>query len=90
MVLLKFLGLLDIVSALVILILKFGFFVDLGLLLAIFLAIKSIIFIKDVASVIDLITAVFFFSAALGYYFSFTWIFAIWLLQKGLFSLIYY
>lgn len=90
MVLLKFLGLLDILSAVVILILKFGFFVDFGLLLAIFLALKSIIFIKDVASIIDLITAVFFFLAAIGYYFSFTWIFAVWLLQKGLFSLIYY
>ncbi|MBS3171071.1 hypothetical protein J4449_00500 [Candidatus Woesearchaeota archaeon] len=89
MILFKFLGFLDIVSALVILVLKFGFFVDLGILLSIYLAIKSIIFIKDAASIIDLVTAVFFFLAAFGYYFSFTWIFAIWLLQKGLFTLIY-
>ena len=90
MLLFKFLGALDILSGIVILLLKFGFLVDLSVLLAIFLAIKSIIFIKDAASVIDLATAGFFLLAAFGFYFSFTWIFSIWLLQKGLFTLIYH
>ena len=88
MVLMQLLGLLDILSGLIIIILKFGVFPELGLFLSIFLGIKSLIFIKDIASVLDLITAVFLCLAALGFYFSFTWIFSIWLLQKGLITLI--
>ena len=88
MVLIKFLGLLDILSGLIIIILKFNVFSEIGLFLSIFLGLKSIIFIKDVASVIDLVTAGFLFLASIGFYFSFTWIFSIWLLQKGLFTLI--
>jgi hypothetical protein len=64
MILFKFLGTLDILSGIVILLLKFGFLIDLSILLAIFLAIKSIIFIKDIASIIDLVTAGFFLLAA--------------------------
>ncbi len=90
MVLMKILGLVDLVSGVIILVLKFGFFQEIGLLLSIILGIKSIIFIKDIASIIDLITAVFFCLASLGFYFSFTWMFSIWLLQKGFFSLISY
>ncbi len=88
MVLIQLLGLLDILSGLVIIILRFGTFTEIGLFLSIFLGIKSLIFIKDIASILDLVTAIFLGLAALGFYFSFTWIFSIWLLQKGLFSLI--
>ena len=88
MVLFKILGMMDIFSGLLILILKFGFFQDIGLIFALYLAVKSMIFIKDFASVIDLVTALFFFLAAVGFYFSFTWIFSIWLLQKGIFTFI--
>ena len=89
MILIRILGLLDMICGIVILILKFGYFQNLGIILSFFLALKSIIFIKDIASVIDLISAVFFFLAANGYYFNFTWIFALWLIQKGLFSIVY-
>ena len=88
MVLIQILGILDIISGLVIILMKFGLFKEVGLILSILLAIKAIIFIKDISSVLDLITAVFFFLAAIGIYFSFSWVFAIWLFQKGFFSLI--
>jgi len=88
--LVKFLGLLDIIAGFIILILKFGFFQEVGLIFALYLALKGLIFIKDISSVIDIITAVFLFLAAINFYFSFTWIFSIWLFQKGIFSLISY
>lgn len=88
MILFKLLGIFDIISGLLILVLKFGFFQDISLIFALYLAIKAIIFIRDFASVIDLVTALFFFLAAFGFYFSFTWIFSIWLFQKGLFTFI--
>ena len=69
--LIHILGLLDIISGFVIIIIKFGLLEPFGLFLSILLTIKSLVFIKNVSSVIDLITAVFFFLASIGFYFSF-------------------
>jgi len=88
MVIMKFFGILDILAGIVIILLKFGFMENIGILLALYLGLKGIFFINNLASIIDLITAVFLLMAALDIYFSFTWIFSLWLFQKGFFSLI--
>lgn len=83
----KFFGILDILAGIIIILLKFGFMENIGILLAVYLGLKGFFFINNLASIIDLITAVFLLLAALNIYFSFTWIFSLWLFQKGIFSL---
>ena len=88
MVLIHILGLLDIAAGFVIILLKFGLFKQLGIIFSIIIAVKAVLFINDISSILDLISAVFLFLAAIDIYFSFTWVFSIWLLQKGFFSLL--
>jgi hypothetical protein len=83
----KFFGILDILAGLVIILLKFGFLQNVGLLLAVYLGMKGLFFINNLASIVDFVTAVFLLLAAVDIYFSFTWLFSLWLFQKGIFSL---
>jgi hypothetical protein len=78
---------LDILAGLVIILLKFGFLQNVGLLLAVYLGMKGLFFINNLASIVDFVTAVFLLLAAVDIYFSFTWLFSLWLFQKGIFSL---
>jgi len=85
--LLKIFGLMDLCAAVVLILVKWGIGISFGWIFAIYLLIKSLVFLYDFASVIDLLTAGVFLLAVSGHYFSFTWIFSLWLLQKALFSL---
>ena len=85
---LKLLGLLDLIIGLHLILLKWDFFPSLGIVFAVYLFIKSIAFFHDVASIVDLLTAVIYTLAVYDIYFSFTWIFSLWLLQKSFFSLV--
>ena len=84
----KILGILDLVMGLHLFLLKWELFSFLGFVLGIYLLLKSVIFISDVSSVVDLVTAVIYLLAVFGIYFFFSWIFALWLIQKGIFSLL--
>lgn len=84
----KILGIFDILAAVSLFLLKWGLFVKFGWIILIILVLKSLPFIPDIASIVDLITAVFFVLAIYGYFFSFTFLFSVWLLQKGAFSVL--
>jgi len=57
------------------------------ILFAVYLAIKGIVFLVDFASIIDILTAVLFFLNALGWGFFLDWVVVLWLVQKGIYSL---
>ena len=81
-------GLLDIIAALSVVLLKFDIFIWLSLVLGIYLIIKSLIFIKSLASWIDLICGIGMIISFIGFFSGFSWLVLIWLIQKGIFSLI--
>ena len=81
------LGLLDIIAGLALLSLSFtDFFASLALVLAIYLLIKSLVFLKTFASIVDIIVVIFFFLAFADIYNIMTYLSVIWLLQKGILS----
>ncbi len=84
----KILGLLDIISSVFLGLSYFGYFKEVALIFAFYLLIKSIIFIKGFASIVDLITAIVFFLVISGVSGAWVWIFVLWLLQKGVISLL--
>lgn len=84
---LKILGVLDLLSGIVLIVLRFAPLKVIPGLLAVYLIVKSIIFLKNISSVIDLIAAIHIIFAMFGNYYSLTWLFVLWLLQKGVFSL---
>lgn len=84
----RILGLIDLLTALSVVLLRFGIAKTMALALAIYLIIKGIIFIKNITSMIDIAAGVVVLIAALGYFTPIiTWIAAIWIAQKGVISL---
>jgi hypothetical protein len=80
------LGLLDIIAGITLMFLLYGIGASIGLTLGILITIKGVIFFHSVVSIIDVLAGLFLIIAALGYVVPFTWVFALWLLQKGFFS----
>lgn len=84
------LGLLDILVGFIFIFLRVGLGVQhFAMILAVYAVIKALIFIKSFSSVVDLVGGiVLFIFAAFGFTHFIAWIFAIWFLQKGFFSLV--
>ena len=82
----QFLGLLDLFAGFWLLLLTFDIGMSLGLVLGFYLLIKGIVFASDIVSFMDILAGLSILLAAYGYTFPFTWIFVLWLLQKGFFS----
>ncbi len=82
----KLFGLLDFLGGIFLILLNWNIGNNIGLILGVLLGIKGLIFFYNWASVVDLISVLFLVLACFGYYFSFSWIFAFWLLQKAFFS----
>ena len=80
-------GLLDIIAALSVVLLKLGIFIWISLVLGIYLIIKGLIFIKSVVSWIDLICGFVLIISFFGFFSVLSWVVALWLAQKGFFSL---
>jgi hypothetical protein len=84
---LMLLGLLDLLTAVFFILIQW----DIGLGIASFLAgyviVKSIIFLGDWTSWIDLLSGVYMFLVIYDVHSAFTLIFVVWLLQKSFFSL---
>jgi len=78
-------GLLDILSAIVLVVLYYKVF-GFAVIFAIYLMVKMFIFF-DLVSFIDFLAGVSIILAIFGFQTIALWIFAIWLLQKGAFSL---
>ena len=83
--LIKLFGLLDILAALTLFLMRFGTFESLGIILGLYLIIKGLIFFSFV-SLIDIIAGIFLMLGGLGNYIGFSWIFILWLIQKGFIS----
>jgi len=84
-------GLLDIVSALVLVLLKFGLLNKLGFIVGGYLVIKGLFFLvmKDWLSILDVLSGLFiFYVFVFGSFPLIGWVFFIWLLQKGVISLV--
>jgi len=87
-------GLLDILTGMALLGLYFDFF-NIAFLKVIFIFVfvlfllKSLFFLPNIASFVDLICVAFFILGLFGLFSPFfTWVAVFWLLQKGIFSLI--
>ena len=79
------LGILDLISGIILLVLNFKILVF-AWVLAIYLIAKFLIFMNFV-SFIDLVSGLLMIAAIYGFYPVITWLAVIWLLQKGLFSM---
>lgn len=87
--LITLLGLLDVSAGIVLLLLRFGYGEIIGAALAVCLLCKSVYFMSDIASIVDIAAAIFLGLAALGFYHAIAYIFVLWLLQKGISSLLH-
>ena len=88
---LRLLGLIDLSGALLHYLVRFDMFREISLIIGIIIAAKAIVFLKDWASILDMITALILVIGSFGYYSNILAVLgALWLLQKAFFSLIYY
>jgi len=82
----KLFGLLDILSAVFLFLMKFGTGEVIGMMLGIYLILKGLIFFSFVG-VVDVFTGILMVIAGTGNYIVFSWIMIFWLVQKGFVSL---
>lgn len=85
--LVKVFGMIDLIAGLIIVASWFNFSPMIGWYIALFLFIKSIIYLKEVISIMDLLAVLFLILALMNINTMFSWIFALWLIQKGFFSI---
>lgn len=88
LMIIQLLGLLDVFAGLWLGLLTLGVGSTVGFVLGVYVLVKGVIFISDVVSFMDILAGITLLLAASGHTFSFTWIFVVWLLQKGFFSFI--
>ena len=83
----QILGLLDLTASVLHILLRWNIGVKLALIAGTLLLLKSLIFMKNIASFIDLLSAVFLLLPIFGVSYSYVNIFfSLWLLQKAMFS----
>ena len=83
----KILGIMDVIIAVTFILAQWSFGYKIGLILAIYVIIKSLFFMPNFASAIDLVGGVYLLLIVFGFHQVFAVIFVIWFLQKGFFSL---
>ena len=83
----KLFGLMDLVAAVLFLLLQWGIGGKVAIFFAIYLVVKSLIFIGDFTSWIDLIAGVYLFLVIFDVHSFFSFLFILWLGQKAFFSL---
>ena len=71
----KLFGLIDLFAALIFILVQWDIGIRWGVIMAIFLIVKSIIFIADIASIIDLIAGIYLVIVLLGWHSAFSVIF---------------
>lgn len=84
---LKFFGLMDLIAAGIFLLAQWGFGINIALFVAIYLILKSLLFIPDFASIVDMIGGAYLLLVVFNIHSIFSAIFVLWFLQKGIFSL---
>lgn len=85
---LKFLGLMDLLSITSLLLFKYGVIPQIFLIIAvIYLMAKGVLFFRNIASLLDFGVAIIFILALFQIYNVLTWVAIIWVLQKAILSL---
>ncbi len=82
---LALLGFLDLLSAIVIVLLRFFNVCLLGWIVVVYLIIKAIVFFSPI-SLLDLVSAIIIIFAIYGSFSFITWLAFVWLIQKAFFS----
>lgn len=85
----KLLGIFDLIAAIIFLLAQWDILTKLGIVVAIYLIIKSLIFIKDFTSWIDLAAGIYLLLVVFNIHSAFSVIFIFWLGQKAFFSLFF-
>lgn len=84
----KFMGLMDILSVIILFLFKYGIVSRTFVIIAaIYLFAKGVFFFRNIVSLIDFGVAIVFILALFGIYNVLTWIAMIWILQKAILSL---
>ena len=86
--LVKSFGLLDLAAGIILLLLKWNIGKIAAFILAAYLLVKALFYIKNIASIADIISAVAMVLAALGFYHVVFYVLVLWLVQKGFTSLL--
>jgi hypothetical protein len=84
----KLLGLVDLLAAVGILLLNLNMFKTFALIMGLLVLFKSIIFLDLFMTSMDVLVFLFIILAYFGVFNFFTWIVLIWLIYKGIISLI--
>lgn len=85
----KLLGIIDVIAASFLVLAGFDIvFTSIFILVTVLLLLKSLIFITNWTSWVDLLIVVFMILILFNFYTVFNLLFAIWLLQKGILSLL--
>lgn len=85
--LLKLFGILDLLSALILIFLKFDFGMGIAWFCVIYLFVKSIIFLSWI-SILDIVSAVVIILSIIGWSGIITWVVFFYLLQKAILSML--
>ncbi len=89
--LLRLMGLIDLAGAALHYLVRYEAFKELSLIIGIIISVKAVIFLRDWASIVDMITALILVIGSFGVYSGILAIFgAVWLLQKAFFSLFFF
>lgn len=83
----KILGILDLITAFSVLLLRLDLAPTLALVLGLYAVGKGIIFLRDISSIADIAAGGAIILAFYGYFNLLTWLAAIWLTQKGIVSI---
>lgn len=88
MVFVKILGFMDLLAALVLFLLFYDIGYGLAYVLFWYLLFKSIIFFSAKITLFDLLSAIFLIAGSYGHHTPLAWISIIWLVQKGIISML--
>ena len=86
--LIKLFGIMDLLSAILFILLKYNIGIGMAYIFVIYLIAKGLLFFGDFNSYMDIIIAGFMLLASQGIFIWVTWIFIFYLLQKAFFSLV--
>ncbi len=86
---LKLLGFLDLAAAVFLVLAQWDIGLGIASVLAGYIIVKSLLFIGDWASAVDLLSGIYMMLVIYNIHSAFSLIFVIWLLQKSFFSLLF-
>ena len=86
---LKLLGILDLIAAVFFILAQWSIGLAVAPFLAFYIIIKSVLFLGNWASIVDLLSGIYMLLVVYDIHSAFSLIFIIWLLQKSFFSIVF-